>query len=1029
MQKGLAGLAQAVAVFAVATTLLGCQGEDGPAGVAGPTGPTGPTGPAGATGPQGDPGAAGPQGDPGATGATGPTGSTGAPGSPGSPGPTVPIETNLTVFEDLPGVVITIHSVAGAAGPGANLQAGDFPAVTFSVTTDSGRPIPVAELDSTQIILSGPTSNLQRVLIPRSLTASGTLVENGDGTTTYTYDEALTGYASPPNDSTDLTLDELTGQALADGTYTVGLSATKYYTVDGVTHRDGSATTLDFLFGAASAFDRREVVKDENCLQCHGQLRVHGPAGRQQRLRVDYCLLCHVRGAEDTVNASLPTGLTIDFRVMIHKLHDGAHLPSVVGITRDPATGLAQYGAGVPYRISGYQPSTGPPHVVDFSAVVFPNQPAAGSAMPNDVGHSALGSSAQAAQAAVQKGVVACDVCHGTAGGRVTPAPEDGGIAYVATATACQSCHDDLEFTAGSKYLQNGLVADAAVHDLAATPANAACATCHPATGGPLATQDAHAHPLLDPSRDPGLNVRINAVDDGTLAVIPGVGDLIRVELEFEDDGGAAVDPSFLDAAGSGLTLVLSGPTSNLHRLFAATITGSAALGAGPPFRLFLPERQVRVPIGIASGGTLTVVPAPQTLWDAKGSPTTVYARTATSASAWDVVAAAVAQQRFVEVADVTGLNHGDVVVLDDGTGAEEYREVRWLEGGTLVWFDAPLRFGHDGVADIRTATLTALTGDGADWTLSADARQIKDETGSGFPLVATYTTEAVVPATYPAPLNDTDPGDGDGLGETAGSWQGQPLVPGTYLLGAWVNKALDVTAVDPNGAEPDEVTSYRLASPAARASVDIGGGSTGPYALIADGARCGDCHGDLRAHGGHYRGFDACILCHGAAGAEDRPQDVTYYGGAYGPPPLTGPGPETPGVTINYRSMLHKIHRGSDLAAGAGYQVVGWGAAPGGTVHTFEDVEFPRWPGGVIDCAACHAGTDAWKEPSDRDHPAPVGSLAPVREWRLVCLSCHDSAVAASHVEQETFLGVETCTLCHGSGASRAVEFMHRVR
>src|SRR5262249_54550631 len=142
------------------------------------------------------------------------------------------------------------------------------------------------------------------------------------------------------------------------------------------------------------------------------------------------------------------------------------------------------------------------------------------------------------------------------------------------------------------------------------------------------------------------------------------------------------------------------------------------------------------------------------------------------------------------------------------------------------------------------------------------------------------------------------------------------------------------------------------------------------PYALISSGRNCEACHQDIGFHGWGRRGFDACLICHGTAGSEDRPQYVAANA------------PATTGGTINFRTMLHKIHMGESLDHADTYTVVGFGAAawPNNFTPTaYADVVFPALPGGVENCTKCHgASNTAWVQPSDRDHPTAQG--APVR-------------------------------------------------
>ena len=47
------------------------------------------------------------------------------------------------------------------------------------------------------------------------------------------------------------------------------------------------------------------------------------------------------------------------------------------------------------------------------------------------------------------------------------------------------------------------------------------------------------------------------------------------------------------------------------------------------------------------------------------------------------------------------------------------------------------------------------------------------------------------------------------------------------------------------------------------------------PVATISSAQNCYSCHDDIWFHGSHRRGLDSCLICHGTAGSEDRPQYV----------------------------------------------------------------------------------------------------------------------------------------------------------
>ncbi len=81
----------------------------------------------------------------------------------------------------------------------------------------------------------------------------------------------------------------------------------------------------------------RDVVTTATCNNCHDRLTAHG-----RRHSVELCVLCHTPQSTDNRSPN-----TVDFKVMIHKIHAGAELPNA---ETDP------------YTIAG----------TDFSHVVFP---------------------------------------------------------------------------------------------------------------------------------------------------------------------------------------------------------------------------------------------------------------------------------------------------------------------------------------------------------------------------------------------------------------------------------------------------------------------------------------------------------------------------------------------------------------------------------------------------------------------------------------------------------------------------------
>jgi OmcA/MtrC family decaheme c-type cytochrome len=372
-------------------------------------------GPPGADGPPGDPG------DPGDIGPPGPKGDQGDPGFPGLPG----IDGASTWFTG-PGVALDITSAAIDETTG-------IATVDFTLTDGEGVPVDL-EGRATQGAVT-----VRFVLAWLDQNDTGAPLQY-TAYTTRTQTSPITGnsavQASTDSGGTFQAIDVNEGKfrytfaTLVDTfdpslTHTVAGYATRTMVEGG--ERAVSNAEYDFLPAGGAPTVTREVATDAACNSCHDQLEAHGGARRDLKL----CITCH---SPQTVDPD--TGNTVDFSVMVHKIHRGEDLPSVT--------------AGAPYQIIGNGQS-----VHDYSTVVFPHE-------IND-----------------------CTTCHdGADGDAWNTRPSKN---------ACTSCHDNISFEAA---VPAGMV----LHSGGTQPDTAPCNVCHPASGSLAGLTEKHYTGALDPA-------------------------------------------------------------------------------------------------------------------------------------------------------------------------------------------------------------------------------------------------------------------------------------------------------------------------------------------------------------------------------------------------------------------------------------------------------------------------------------------------------------------------------------------------
>jgi len=232
----------------------------------------------------------------------------------------------------------------------------------------------------------------------------------------------------------------------ATKTTTLGIYSTRNLTDPFVTGKNYFANAeYDFRpDGQAVTAKWDKINQAASCNNCHDPLSAHGGARQDVRL----CVLCHQAQTVDP-----DTGNPVDFKVMIHKIHMGEHLPSVA--------------KGTPYQIIGFSPTP-----VDFSTVAF----------PQDIRN--------------------CQNCH--EGTDAANKPKQSDVYYTQpSAAACGSCHDDVNFATGEN------------HAGGAQP-DSACAKCHtPDSGADWDASIKAAHTVQEKAKQlKGLTATIVSVAD-----------------------------------------------------------------------------------------------------------------------------------------------------------------------------------------------------------------------------------------------------------------------------------------------------------------------------------------------------------------------------------------------------------------------------------------------------------------------------------------------------------------------------------
>ncbi len=227
----------------------------------------------------------------------------------------------------LPGVNFTIVKFS-------NTAPGQKPTVVFNIKDKKGAAIDPTKMTSLAFYLAGPTTDYTTRLSESNVQRSRALTSLGDGNYQYVFNNTI------PAD--------------AKGSYAIAIQGYKTYNLTAPATYVNKASLLnvrDVGFNKVvyvpvtdkTAVARRTVVDLKKCETCHTAVDfIHGTARRDTQ----FCVLCHNPTFAANPPANAPNGtlpVSIDFKVMIHRIHQGEEQT-------------------VPYRFTRF----------DFSEVLYP---------------------------------------------------------------------------------------------------------------------------------------------------------------------------------------------------------------------------------------------------------------------------------------------------------------------------------------------------------------------------------------------------------------------------------------------------------------------------------------------------------------------------------------------------------------------------------------------------------------------------------------------------------------------------------
>src|SRR5215471_2904406 len=187
--------------------------------------------------------------------------------------------------------------------------------------------------------------------------------------------------------------------------------------------------------------------------------------------------------------------------------------------------------------------------------------------------------------------------------------------------------------------------------------------------------------------------------------------------------------------------------------------------------------------------------------------------------------------------------------------------------------------------------------------------------------------------------------------------------------------------------------------------SFSVDGSTVAPRRTVVAIDNCNQCHSSLSVHGDNRNQIVMCVLCHNPNTTD---ADMRTAG-------------NQPPQTVDFRTMIHKIHRGENLDPNDDYTIIGFGKS----VNNFNQI---RFPGDLRNCEKCHVNASEQLPLKDNllNVVTPRGYMNPTTPTAAACLACHDDKPAASHALGNTTTLGEACSVCHSPDAQFAIDKVH---